>query len=327
LAAKKHFSIRGIDQLQLFGPQDKYLRSLESRFNAKIIARGNDLILQSEESVLPALEKILFEMITMVNNGHTITDTDLVTLTNVVTPSPVLSANSTAQEDDVILYKKDGFVKPKSAGQRVFFESCQDNDIVFSIGPAGTGKTFLAVAIAVAALRDKLVNRIVLTRPAVEAGERLGFLPGDLREKVDPYLRPLYDALHDMIPPDKLKRYLESGIIEIVPLAYMRGRTLNSAFVILDEAQNTSFNQMKMFLTRLGISSKSIITGDVTQSDLPDANQSGLVQIQKILGSIEGIKFVYMSERDVVRHRLVREIIKAYDEYEGNNGNSRESGN
>ena len=187
---------------------------------------------------------------------------------------------------------------------------------MITIGPAGTGKTFLAVAMAVAALRDKLVNRIVLTRPAVEAGERLGFLPGDFKEKIDPYLRPLYDALNDMIPADKLKRYIETRVREIVPLAYMRGRTLNNAFVILDEAQNTSFNQMKMFLTRLGLNSKAIITGDITQIDLPGPDSSGLVQVQSILADIEGIEIIYLSERDVVRHRLVRDIIKAYEAYQ-----------
>ena len=209
-----------------------------------------------------------------------------------------------------------GVIKPKSSGQNAFYQKSFQNDILFAIGPAGTGKTFLAVAMAVAALRDKLVNRIVLTRPAVEAGESLGFLPGDFKEKIDPYLRPLYDALNDMIPADKLKRYIETRVIEIVPLAYMRGRTLNNAFVILDEAQNTSFNQMKMFLTRLGLNSKAIITGDITQIDLPDPGSSGLVQVQSILADIAGIEIIYLSERDVVRHRLVRDIIRAYEAYQ-----------
>ena len=191
-----------------------------------------------------------------------------------------------------------------------------NNDIVFAIGPAGTGKTYLAVAIALAHLRDKLVNKIVLTRPAVEAGESLGFLPGDILEKVDPYLKPLYDSLVDMLIPTKLKKYMEAEIVEVVPLAYMRGRTLNNAFVILDEAQNTYPNQMKMFLTRLGMNSSAIITGDITQVDIPNKKLSGLIQIQSILNRIEGIDFVYLNDKDVVRHRLVREIIKAYDKFD-----------
>ncbi|HEX9654078.1 MAG TPA: PhoH family protein, partial [bacterium] len=232
-----------------------------------------------------------------------------------------LAESGDDNKDAVIIYTKDGCLKPKTAGQHTFYRSAQKNDIVFVIGPAGTGKTFLAVAIAVAALRDKLINRIVLTRPAVEAGESLGFLPGDIHEKVDPYLKPFYDALYQMIPPDKLKRFVETQVIEIVPLAYMRGRTLNNAFVILDEAQNTSFNQMKMFLTRLGINSKAIITGDITQIDLPQAKLSGLVKIQSILDGIEGIEFVFLTDRDVVRHRLVKEIIRAYEAYESKNSN------
>ena len=249
---------------------------------------------------------------------QTITEKDLETVLDLVN-GPGSPAVTNDNLDAVILYTKEGVIKPKSSGQKTFYQKSFQNDILFAIGPAGTGKTFLAVAMAVAALRDKLVNRIVLTRPAVEAGENLGFLPGDFKEKIDPYLRPLYDALNDMIPADKLKRYLESRVIEIVPLAYMRGRTLNNAFAILDEAQNTSFNQMKMFLTRLGLNSKAIITGDITQIDLPDSGSSGLVQVQSILSDIEGIEIVYLTERDVVRHRLVRDIIKAYEVYETNN--------
>jgi phosphate starvation-inducible PhoH-like protein len=204
-------------------------------------------------------------------------------------------------------------VRPKTLAQAEYFEAVSQNDLTLVIGPAGTGKTYLAVAMAVAHLRDKQVSRIVLARPAVEAGESLGYLPGDLLEKVDPYLRPLYDALSDMIQAEKLQRYLETRIIEVVPLAYMRGRTLNNAFVILDEAQNTTPGQMKMFLTRLGISSKAIVTGDITQIDLPADTESGLIQVQTILADIPGIAFVYLSELDVVRHRLVRDIIKAYN--------------
>ncbi len=217
--------------------------------------------------------------------------------------------------DDIILVDKNDFIKPKTLGQREFFHKTRDNEIVFVIGPAGTGKTYLSVAIALAALKAKKVNRIVLSRPAVEAGESLGFLPGDLSEKVNPYLKPLFDALEDMIPPEKLRNYFERNTIEIVPLAYMRGRTLNNAFLILDEAQNSTALQMKMFLTRLGVNSRAIITGDITQIDLPSRQTSGLVQIQNILNHVEGIEFVYLGKKDVVRHRLVKDIINAYENF------------
>ncbi|MCJ7498050.1 MAG: PhoH family protein [candidate division Zixibacteria bacterium] len=207
-------------------------------------------------------------------------------------------------------------IQPRTVKQRDYVRAMDQYDIVFSIGPAGTGKTYLAVAKAVAALKNKQVIRLVLVRPAVEAGENLGFLPGDIRAKVDPYLRPVYDALHDMLSAEKIRKLMELGIIEIVPLAFMRGRTLNSAYVILDEAQNTTVAQMKMFLTRLGVNSKAVITGDITQIDLEDKKASGLVQIQKILAGIEGIEFIYLSEKDVLRHKLVQDIIKAYDRYE-----------
>lgn len=312
-------SLQGVDQLKLFGFQDIHLRKLEKEFSAKIVARGNELILEGTPEAVEKLKKVLYELILMVNKEQTITEKDLETVIALVQDDGAAVQRDTEGSDAVILYKKDGFIKPKSSGQRDFYRATTDNDIVFVIGPAGTGKTFLAVAMAVAALRDRLVDRIVLTRPAVEAGESLGYLPGDFREKIDPYLRPLYDALHDMIPAEKLKKYLEARVIEIVPLAYMRGRTLNNAFVILDEAQNTTFNQMKMFLTRLGINSKAIITGDITQVDLPVSVGSGLIQIQAILKRIEGIEFIYLNEKDVVRHRLVRDIIRAYDIYESQN--------
>ena len=210
-------------------------------------------------------------------------------------------------------------VQPKSINQRRYLEAIEKHDMVFGVGPAGTGKTYLAVAMAISALMSKRVNRIVLARPAVEAGERLGFLPGTLQEKVDPYLRPLYDALYDMLDPDKVDRYLEKNVIEIAPIAFMRGRTLNDAFVILDEAQNTTSEQMKMFVTRLGFNSKAVITGDITQIDLPNANRSGLVEAVEILGKVEGIRFCYFDEGDVVRHHLVQRIIRAYDDYKGRN--------
>lgn len=219
--------------------------------------------------------------------------------------------------DNIILYRKSDFIKPRTATQTEYMKKVQDNDIVFAIGPAGTGKTYLAVAFAVSALKSKQISKIVLSRPAVEAGESLGFLPGDLSEKIDPYLKPLYDALEDMVPFEKLKSYLEKNTIEIVPLAYMRGRTLNNSFVILDEAQNATNVQMKMFLTRLGPNSKAIITGDITQIDLPGKEHSGLVQIQSVLKGIPDIEFVYFNKSDVVRHKLVKDIIDAYERYNG----------
>jgi phosphate starvation-inducible protein PhoH and related proteins len=225
---------------------------------------------------------------------------------------------NTSDIDNIIVYKRNEFIKPKTATQIEYTKKVKDNDIVFAIGPAGTGKTYLAVAFAISALKNKQINKIVLSRPAVEAGESLGFLPGDLSEKIDPYLKPLYDALEDMIPLEKLKLYIEKKVIEIVPLAYMRGRTLNNSFVILDEAQNATNVQMKMFLTRLGPNSKAIITGDITQIDLQGKEHSGLVQIQNILKNIPDIEFVYFTKNDVVRHKLVKDIIDAYERYNGN---------
>jgi len=226
-----------------------------------------------------------------------------------VTPKPA------EDQESIVLYTKHGYIKPKTEGQTRYFESSKINDIVCAIGPAGTGKTYLAVAIAVSYLREKKVDRIVLCRPAVEAGESLGFLPGDYREKVDPYFQPLYDALFDMVPADKLTKQMEANIIEVAPLAFMRGRTLNNCFVILDEAQNSTTAQMKMFLTRLGANSRAIITGDITQIDLPPKTESGLIQIQTILKAVDGIDFIYLADRDVVRHPLVRKIINAYENY------------
>ena len=216
-------------------------------------------------------------------------------------------------KDVIYVFKKDKEIRPKTLGQQKYIDSVKKNDIVFAIGPAGTGKTYLAVAIALSALRNKEVNRIILVRPAVEAGESLGYLPGDLLEKIDPYFRPLYDAMYEMMPSEKFQKYMERGIIEIAPLAYMRGRTLNDSFIILDDAQNTTLGQMKMFLTRFGFGSKVIINGDITQVDLPRKEHSGLIRVAKILKKIKGIEFVYLNDRDVVRHRLVQEIILAYE--------------
>jgi phosphate starvation-inducible PhoH-like protein len=308
-------SLRGVDTLRLLGHGDRHLNEISKHFKSRIVARGSELILLGEEQELKLIDRVFTELILMLNRNGEIRPAEIATVIEVVKrgEGPDSALKQSSSPHTAIVYTKSAAIKPKGPGQAEFYGATQKNDIVFAIGPAGTGKTYLAVAIAVANLRDRQAERIVLTRPAVEAGESLGFLPGDFKEKVDPYLRPLYDALNDMIPPDKLRRYLETQIIEIVPLAYMRGRTLNNAFVILDEAQNTSPSQMKMFLTRLGINSKAIITGDITQVDLPSKQESGLIQIREILTGIEGIAFVYLDDKDVVRHKLVRDIIKAYD--------------
>ncbi len=268
------------------------------------------------------MKTIIGELIEIAENNDDLTESDVKTVLALhsdkkrsTQPNPLRSSSS--DEKNIILHTHTGeAISAKTSGQNKIVESANVNDIVFTIGPAGTGKTFTSVALAVKALKERKVKKIVLARPAVEAGETLGFLPGDLREKVDPYLRPLYDALEAMIEYDRLELHLAKGTIEIAPLAYMRGRTLNNAFVILDEAQNATNKQMKMFLTRIGFNSQAIITGDITQTDLPREQQSGLISIQNILQNIEGIKFVYLDEKDVVRHRLVREIIQAYEDFE-----------
>jgi phosphate starvation-inducible protein PhoH and related proteins len=312
-AAERRLLLKGIDPMAVFGAQDVNLRLLEAELGAQLITRGQEIILRGDPDKVQQAEKVLNELIFLANRNGIIVAEDIEAVTRLAGLGQKSEIKNEADSEQIIVYTKTGFIKPRTEGQQAYLNACKANDIVFAIGPAGTGKTFMAVAFAVATLRDKLVDRIVLCRPAVEAGESLGFLPGDFREKVDPYLRPLYDALYDMVPTDKLKRFIETRVIEIVPLAYMRGRTLNNAFVILDEAQNTTSLQMKMFLTRLGNNSKAIITGDITQIDLPDKLDSGLVQIQTILKDIEGISFIYLNERDVVRHPLVRKIIKAYE--------------
>ncbi|MDZ7315384.1 MAG: PhoH family protein [candidate division KSB1 bacterium] len=312
---EKKIYLKGIDPILFYGAQDANLLFLEQFLNARIVARGNEILLRGSEEDVAQAERIVNELIFIVNRKGAVNSDDIETVARLSDWK-----NRPSQEPErTIYFTKNGAVKPKSPGQEKYWQAVQKNDIVFAIGPAGTGKTFLAVAMALAFLRDKAVDRIILCRPAVEAGESLGFLPGDLREKVDPYLRPLYDALFDMVSADKLRKMMQDQIIEIVPLAYMRGRTLNSCFVILDEAQNSTSAQMKMFLTRLGPNSHAIITGDITQIDLPSKTVSGLVEIQEILQGIDGIEFVYLTERDVVRHRLVREIIKAYEQFNGRN--------
>lgn len=317
---EKNIVLEGVDLINFAGLKDKNIELIRERFAANLTIRGENIFLKGEDEELSQLETIIKELILLQKRQGKITDGDVTLIIELVTGSQDQAMErrigiKREELDDVILVEKSDFIKPKTMGQLELFRSTKTNEIVFAIGPAGTGKTYLAVAIALAALKAKKVNRIVLSRPAVEAGESLGFLPGDLSEKVNPYLKPLFDALEDMVPMDKLKTYFERNIIEIIPLAYMRGRTLNNAFLILDEAQNATAMQMKMFLTRLGINSRSIITGDVTQIDLPLKQTSGLVQIQNILKNVDGVSFVYLEKKDVVRHRLVKDIINAYEEF------------
>jgi phosphate starvation-inducible PhoH-like protein len=312
----KKIDLGDVDQRILFGQGGSFLRMIESQFDAKIIARGDNIILEGKEKEIGQLEALLHNLITHLKKNKELSEKYLLYTISLVKEEEVSSINDLQVSTLVTSIFTKESIQPRTVGQRDYVRSMEQYDIVFSIGPAGTGKTYLAVAKAVAALKNKQVIRLVLVRPAVEAGENLGFLPGDIRAKVDPYLRPVYDALHDMLSAEKIRKLMELGIIEIVPLAFMRGRTLNSAYVILDEAQNTTVAQMKMFLTRLGVNSKAVITGDITQIDLEDKKASGLVQIQKILAGIEGIEFIYLTEKDVVRHKLVQDIIKAYDRYE-----------
>ncbi len=304
----------------IFGAQDVYLKRIEAEFSeVSIVARGNDVTLRGEEDNVKRVERVFVELLALVNrNGELqVRDVEAVIRLSALEEGRMSSSKESKElvegEGDVIVVTKSDAVRAKTAGQKRMVYESKRNDVVFAIGPAGTGKTYTAVAIAVAALKAKQVQRLVLARPAVEAGESLGFLPGDLQQKIDPYLRPLYDALSDMLTPDKLKEYMEKKVIEVVPLAYMRGRTLNNAFIILDEAQNATSMQMKMCLTRLGMYSKAIITGDTTQIDLPKKVESGLLEAPKLLAGIQGISFVYLDKSDVVRHRLVRDIIDAYE--------------
>ncbi len=313
--ATRTYSVEGIDQRLLFGQADSFLRIIESRFDIQIVARGDRVMLEGSPKAVDQVVQLLNDLVKRLRQGDYITDQYLNYSIAMVLENGQGPAESISTEALLTSALKKA-IKPKTIGQTRYVEAVDKRDIVFAIGPAGTGKTYLAVAMAVAELKAKRVNRIVFTRPAVEAGESLGFLPGDIRAKVDPYLRPVYDALYDMMQPDKIRSLLEVGIIEIAPLAFMRGRTLNEAFVVLDEAQNTTSAQMKMFLTRIGEKSKAVITGDVTQIDLPDKHTSGLVKVQKILSGIDGIEFVYLTEKDVIRHRLVQSIIKAYERHE-----------
>lgn len=319
---EKIIKLNGIDLLAFLGLNDINLVPIEEKFATKFTIRGENIYIKGNLEEVEILSKVFKEMMYVLNATSKLTANDVATIVDLTFQGKEVITNE--EYDDIILYANKGIIKAKTATQKKYFQSIKRNDICFAIGPAGTGKTYLAVAFAVDALKKGIVQKIVLARPAVEAGENLGFLPGDLRDKIDPYLRPLYDSLQDMVKPDQLKNYVEKGIIEIVPLAYMRGRTLNNAYVILDEAQNCTTLQMKMFLTRLGPNSKSIITGDITQIDLPGKELSGLVQIQEILKNIDGVDFVYFEKSDIVRHKLVKDIINAYEKFhKENNGNGK----
>ena len=304
------------DISQLFGTHDQNIKLLESSLRIRTHLAGEALEIEGEAEQVEKAARILGEYNDLVREGRVFHNGEVQSLFRVATQEASPSLRATA---DPVRGRTHGKkqITPKSPNQRRYMECMEKYDMVFGIGPGGTGKTYLAVTMAVSALLSKQVTRIILARPAVEAGERLGFLPGTLQQKVDPYMRPLYDALYDLLDTEKLERFLEKGIIEVAPLAFMRGRTLNDSFVILDEAQNTTSEQMKMFLTRLGFNSKAVITGDVTQIDLPAHTRSGLIEAMDVVGKIEGIAFVHFDERDVVRHSLVQQIIKAYDEFLG----------
>jgi phosphate starvation-inducible PhoH-like protein len=297
--------------VELAGSQDAVLRALQAHLDCKVFLRGNLLTFDGEESDTNVGEQVVRELSELISRGHQIGPGTIAAVTGALdaheSPAQVL--------EDVVWRHRGVRVAPKSVNQKRYVDAIRRSTVTFGVGPAGTGKTFLAVAMAAAALARHEVNRIILTRPAVEAGERLGFLPGDMLAKVDPYLRPLFDALHDMLDPEKVSQHLERGVIEIAPLAFMRGRSLNDSFVILDEAQNTTPEQMKMFLTRLGFGSKMVVTGDITQVDLPREQRSGLIVVGDILDEIEGIEFVRFGAEDVVRHKLVQRIVEAYDEH------------
>ena len=298
----------------LFGPHDANLKHVESLFKVRIRTQGHELLVEGEGSGPDHVQQLVDQLSALVRDGYTPSNADVRTAADLVLQDPGVDLREYFLRGALTTGGRRR-VTPKTINQRRYLDAIEASDIVFGVGPAGTGKTYLAMAQAVAFLVAKKVSRIILARPAVEAGEKLGFLPGDLQEKVNPYLRPLYDALYDMLDVERVARYIERGTIEIAPIAFMRGRTLNDAFVILDEAQNTTTEQMKMFLTRLGIGSRAVITGDVTQIDLPTGRMSGLVEAMRVVGDIEGIAFIHFDDRDVVRHKLVQQIVKAYETF------------
>ncbi len=309
---EKVIYLEGIDPLNIYGPKNLYFDILKSAFpKLKIVARGNEIKVIGTEEEIEKFEEKIDQVIQFFHKYNKINQEDI---DNILEEKEEKIANQEFTDKDILFFGNNGKpIKSRTINQKKLETDYDKNDLLLAVGPAGSGKTYTAIALAVRALRNREVKRIILTRPAVEAGERLGYLPGDLKEKLDPYLQPLYDALNDMIPSKKLKSYMEEGVIEIAPLAYMRGRTLSNAFVILDEAQNTTVNQLKMFLTRMGLNSKFIITGDITQIDLPNKQNSGLVKALKILNDIKGISIVNFDIRDIVRHKLVKHIVEAYE--------------
>ncbi len=301
-----------LNHLALLGRNDEHVRAIESQYDVRITARGHDITLRGDEHRVEGAERVIRDLVQMLREKPSLSATEIRSALRMVGHEPAADVKALLA-DGITVPSRRKLITPKTINQKRYLDAIRTHDLVIAIGPAGTGKSYLAVAMAVSALMKREVARIILTRPAVEAGERLGFLPGDLVEKVHPYLRPLYDALYDMLEPDKVAALSEKGAIEIAPLAYMRGRTLNDAFIILDEAQNTTSEQMKMFLTRLGFNAKMVVTGDITQVDLPQNRPSGLIEIQTVLRGIDGIRFVYFDDRDVVRHDLVSAIVRAYD--------------
>jgi len=309
--------IRKVEPVLIYGLQDHNLNEIEKAYpNSKLTARGSVIKVSGSGKDVKAIKGIIDDLIDLASRKGSISEDDLQTILSLKKSDPHADTPIFLESDIIIKTYTGETVRAKTPGQRQIIDATANNDITFAIGPAGTGKTYTSVALAVKALKERTVKKIVLCRPAVEAGESLGFLPGGLREKIDPYLRPLYDSLEEMLDYETLELNMAKNIIEIAPLAYMRGRTLNNAFVILDEAQNATKMQMKMFLTRLGINSRAIITGDVTQTDLPSKQKSGLISVQNVLDGIKGISFVYLDQRDVVRHRIIREIITAYEKHE-----------
>ncbi len=311
----------GTNTAVLFGHHDRHLKLIEDDLGVRLSARGEELTLDGTPDATRHAERLLTELAGLANEGIVLQPDDIAHALSAIKQSPEVPLKELLSGSTTIVTKK-RFVAPKTPTQKSYIEAIESYDIVIGIGPAGTGKTYLAMAMAVSALIKREVSRIILARPAVEAGEKLGFLPGDMYAKVNPYLRPLYDALFDMMDMDRASRAIERGDIEIAPLAFMRGRTLNDSFVILDEAQNATAEQMKMFLTRLGFNSKAVVTGDITQVDLPPEKVSGLIEVRDILKEVEGIRFVYFNEQDVVRHKLVQDIIKAYDQHQAGNPSS-----
>lgn len=315
---EKTLELQRVEQaISLFGNFDENVRIIEDCLNVRMITGDKGIRITGENENVEKAYAVLEKMVSIIEQGEELTRQNVRYLVDLAADG-MIDKITGYSDDHICVTARGRHIKSKTHGQRRYVKAIRDNTVVFGIGPAGTGKTFLAVAMAVNAFKDKQVNRIVLTRPAVEAGEKLGFLPGDMQNKVDPYLRPLYDALYEIMGVESYHKYLEKGMIEVAPLAYMRGRTLDDSFIILDEAQNTTPEQMKMFLTRIGFGSKAVVTGDITQIDLPRDKKSGLKEVTKILKDIEGIEFVYLTEKDVVRHELVQRIIKAYDQFDQN---------